>query len=439
MKIVQKLKSFIALDNPFRLGYHLIRAIIANIAYGFPSKGMTIIGVTGTNGKTTTSNIIAEGLRTSGRKVFMFTTVNIMVGDEVFTNHSKMTSPDAFDLQKWFAAAKKEGCEVAVIETASHGIKMHRNWGVDYDICVLTNITQDHLDLHGTMDDYVNTKLRIFKKLMYYQRKPWVKKTWIINLESDYKELFLNETYDSLFTYGTSYEANVKAENITNTRASMNFKVNMPGKDLSIKTQLRWNFNVSNILAAIWVFASLGIERETIEKIISEIHTIPGRMEEVKSKDGFSVFIDYAHTADALENVLETLKEMKWKGRIITVFWATWNRDISKRPIMWEVVSRLSDLVIVTQDDDYSENPAKIIKDILPGIDRKQGEDFWIIADRREAIRTALLTAKKDDIILLAGKGDEHSLITNHWPTQWHERTIVEEMLQGIEDNTILR
>lgn len=437
--MLQKLKALVSIDNPFRLYYHWIRAIIANIRYGFPSKGMTIIWVTGTNGKTTTSNIIAEWLRASDRKVFMFTTVNIMVGDEVFVNHSKMTSPDAFELQKWFAIAKKEWCDIAVIETASHGIKMHRNWGVDYDICVLTNITQDHLDLHRTMDDYVNTKLKIFKRLMYYQRKPWVKKTGIINLESDYKDLFLNETYDSLYTYGMGYEANIKAQNIKNTKASMNFTINMPGKDVHIKTKLRGNFNVYNILAAVWVFASLGIDRDTIEKIVADVHVIPGRMEEVKSKDWFSVFIDYAHTADALENVLTTLWEMKWKWRVITVFWATGDRDKTKRPIMWQVVSRLSDVVIVTQDDDYTENTGEIIKDILPGIDRKQWEDFWIISDRKEAIRTALVMARKDDIILLAGKWDEHALLTNAGPIEWHERTIVEDMLKGIDDNTILK
>ncbi len=437
--MLQKLKSLISLDNPLRLWYHLARAIIANIKYGFPSKGMTIIGVTGTNGKTTTSNIIAEWLRASGKKVFMFTTVNIIVGDEVFTNHTKMTSPDAFELQKWLQIAKKEGCEIAVIETASHGIKMNRIWGIDYDICVLTNITQDHLDLHKTMDDYVNTKLQIFKKLMYYQRKPGVKKTWIINAESDYKERFLAETYDSLFTYGRWYDANVKAIDIKNTKNAMSFRVSMPWQDINVETKLRWDFNVSNILAAISVFASLWIDRKTIEEIIPTIHVIPGRMEEVKSKDGFSIFIDYAHTADALENVLGTLQEMKWKGRVITVFGCTGDRDTSKRPVMGQVVSKLSDVVLVTQDDDYTENTGKIIKDILPGIDRKQWEDFWIIPDRREAIRTALVMAKKDDIILIAGKWDEHALITNQGPIEWHEKTIVEEMLKEIEDNTIMK
>ncbi len=437
--MLQKLKSFIALDNPLRLGYHFVRAVIANMYYGFPSKDMTIIGVTGTNGKTTTSNIIAAGLKASGRKVFMFTTVNIMIGDKTFTNHSKMTSPDAFELQRYFAIAKKEGCDIAVIETASHGIKMHRVWGLDYDICVLTNITQDHLDLHGTMDDYVNTKLKIFHKLMYYKRKPGVKKTGIINMESDYKQRFLDETYDSLYTYGFSHDANIRATDLKNTRETMNFTAGMPGKDIAIKTHLRGNFNVSNILAAIGVFASLWIDRETISKIVEQVKVIPGRMEEVQSKDGFSVFIDYAHTADALENVLWTLWEMKVKGRIITVFGCTGDRDTSKRPIMGQVVSEMSDVVIVTQDDDYTENTQKIIKDILPGIDRKQGEDFWIIADRREAIRTALVMAKKDDIILLAWKWDEHALLTNEGPIQWHEKTIVEQMLKEIDDNTILK
>lgn len=436
--MIAQFKKIIALDNPLRLWYHAIRAIAANFIYGFPSRDMTIIGVTGTNGKTTTCNIIAQTLKASGKKVFMFTTVNIMLWDEVFTNHTKMTSPDAFELQSWLKRGKDAGCEIAIIETASHGIKMHRIWGIDYDTCVLTNITQDHLDLHRTMDDYVHTKLKIFKKLMYYKRKPWVKKSGVINMESEYKELFLAETYDSLYTYGFSSDANVRAENLKNTKKAMSFDIVIPWQRFQVATQLRGNFNVSNILAAASVAMGLGIDTDTIVTSIKEVSSIPGRMEEVISHDGFSVFIDYAHTPDALENVLETLSEMKWKGRVITIFWATWDRDTSKRPIMWEVVSRLSDAVILTQDDDYSENTGKIIKDVLPGIDRKQGEDFWIIPSRLEAIRTALLMAEKDDIILLAGKWDEHMLVTNQWPVEWHDKTIVERILREIDDNTLI-
>ncbi len=258
-------------------------------------------------------------------------------------------------------------------------------------------------------------------------------------MDSQYKHRFLNETYDSLYTYGLSYDANIRAENVKNLKQSMTFQAKMPGEDINVNTKLRGNFNVSNILAAIWVFACLWIDKKTIEEIIPKIHVIPGRMEEVKSVDGFSVFIDYAHTADALENVLTTLWEMKWEWNVITVFWATWDRDESKRPVMWEVVSRLSDSVIVTQDDDYSEDTGKIIKDILPGIDRKQWENFWIIPDRLQAIRTAILMAKKDDIILLAWKWDEHALITNDGPVEWHERSIVEKILSEIEENIIVK
>jgi len=170
--MLQKLKRLIALDNPFRLYYHQIRAIIANMIYKFPSRGMTIIGVTGTNGKTTTSNIIARGLKKTGKKVFLFSTVNIIIGDKEYTNNTKMTSPDVFLLQKLLAEAKALGCEIAVIETSSHSILMHRNYGLDYDIAVLTNITQDHLDLHKTMKNYVATKLKLFKGLIIAKRKP---------------------------------------------------------------------------------------------------------------------------------------------------------------------------------------------------------------------------------------------------------------------------
>lgn len=437
--MLKKIKKLIALDNPLRLGYHFLRAVVANLVYRFPSKGMTIIGVTGTNGKTTTSNIIAQGLKHSGKKVFMFTTVNIILGDKTFLNESKMTSPDAFELQKWFAIAKQEGCEIAVIETASHGIKMHRIWGLDYDISVLTNITQDHLDLHKTMDDYVNTKLEIFKKLMYYERKPWIKKTGIINLESEYADKFLDQTYDSLYTYGFWWSANIKASNIKNLQDSMKFRIDIPGQNMEISTCLRGRFNIANILAAVGVLISLWTEKKLIEEAIWKVRGIPGRMEEVKSMDGFSVFIDYAHTPDALEKVLNTLQEIKGTWKIITVFWACGDRDTTNRPKMGQSVSQNSDVVILTQDDDYTELPQDIIKDVLPGVNRKEWEDFWVIVDREEAIRTALVMAEKWDIVLIAGKGDEHVRVTNNGLVPWHDKTLVEKILKEIDDNAILK
>ncbi|PID87501.1 UDP-N-acetylmuramoyl-L-alanyl-D-glutamate--2,6-diaminopimelate ligase [Candidatus Gracilibacteria bacterium] len=439
MKVKQKFKKMFALDNPFRLGYHKIRAIIANFVYSFPSKDMQIIGVTGTNGKTTTCNIIASGLRKAGKKVFMFTTVNIIIGDEEYLNETKMTSPDVFELQKLFSIAKKAGCEVAIIETASHGIVMHRVWGLEYDTCVLTNITQDHLDLHRTMENYVNTKLSIFKNLIRYKRKPGIKKTAVINIDSDYSELFLAETYDTFYTYGKNARANFAPYDIETTINGTKFKIRMAGKDINVDTHLLGDFNVYNILAAIGVFVSSGMKQEEIEDSIKDVLGIPGRMEKVENSFGFTVIVDYAHTEDALRESLSTIKGMKGLDRIITVFGATGDRDKTKRPIMGEVVSELSDVVILTQDDDYTEKTENIIKDILPGIERKEGDNFWIIANRKEAIRTALMSAEKGDVVFLAGKGDEHIMITNKGPIQWHDKTIVKEILKGIEDNTLVK
>ncbi|MBW7954760.1 UDP-N-acetylmuramoyl-L-alanyl-D-glutamate--2,6-diaminopimelate ligase [Candidatus Gracilibacteria bacterium] len=432
-------KSHISLDNPLRLLYHRFRAIIASFIYGFPSRNMVIIGITGTNGKTTTTNLVARGLKSTGKKVFMFSTINYFIGDKEYRNDTKMTSPDPFLLQSLLKEAKNAGCEIAVIETSSHSITMSRNWGIDYDIALLTNVTQDHLDLHHTMDNYVRTKLKLFKNLIGSKRKPGIKKTAIINIDSDYKELFLNETYDVLSTYGFDHNANLRATNIINDISGVTFDVKIPGETLKIKTKLFGKHNIYNILGTIGVFLSLGLKEKDIEKAIKEVDVIPGRLEEIRNYEGFKVFVDYAHTQDALENVLNTLKNITGINRIITVFGATGDRDRSKRPLMGEVVSRLSDYVVLTQDDDYSEKTQDIMKDILPGIERKEGNDFWIIPDRETAIRTALLQAQKDDAILIAGKGDEHVMMTNSGPIPYNDKEIVLKILKEIDDNKIIK
>jgi len=362
----------------------------------------------------------------------MFTTVNIIVWDKEYVNNSKMTSPSPFMLQKYLNLAKKEWCTIAIIETASHWIKMHRIWWIEYDILALTNITQDHLDLHKTMNDYVNTKLSIFKKLIWYKRKRLIKKVWIINNESKYANLFKNETYDVLYTYWTSYWSNIRAEDIKYNINWISFSIIIPWSNMTVSSNLIWEFNVYNILAAIGVFISLGINTNKISEIIKNVKWVPWRMEEIYNKEKLKIFIDYAHTPDALEKVLLTIKKIKWKWNIITVFWATWDRDKIKRPIMWEIVSRLSDKIILTQDDDYSENTQEIIKDVLPGIERKQWENFWIIWNRKIAIRTALLMWEENDIILIAGKWDEHSIITNSWSKPWHDKRVVNEILDEL-------
>ncbi|MFA5917779.1 MAG: UDP-N-acetylmuramoyl-L-alanyl-D-glutamate--2,6-diaminopimelate ligase [Candidatus Gracilibacteria bacterium] len=427
-------KKMVSLDNPLRLMYHKVRAILANIVYGFPSKQMTIIGITGTNGKTTTTNIIAKGLREAGYKVFMFSTINIIMGDEEVVNNTKMTSPDAFVLQKLLKQAKERGCTIAVIETSSHSILMNRNYGLNYDFAVLTNITQDHLDLHKTMDNYVDTKLQLFKNLIIYKRKPGVKKIAIINNESDYKDLFLAETFDNLYTYGKDTSSTIKFDNVKSTFEGTSFDVKIAGSKFTVLTPLRGIFNIYNILASIGVFIAFGLKPEQIQKIIKSINGVAGRMEEVENKGKFKIFVDYAHTPDALVQVLDTIRSIEGVKRIITVFGATGDRDKTKRPIMGKIVSDKSDVVVLTQDDDYSEKTESIIKDVIPGIERKEGDNFWVITDRKEAIRTALLTAEEYDAILIAGKGDEHLMLTNAGPVEWHDRDVIEGILGEMEE-----
>jgi len=310
---------------------------------------------------------------------------------------------------------------------------MHRVWWIEYDIAVLTNITQDHLDLHKTMDDYVNTKLKLFKELISNIRKPWIKKTAIINKNSNYSDLFLDETYDSLFTYGIWRWVDLVAWNISHINKETQFDLRIPWEIIKIETKLKWDFNISNILAAIWVFRTLWIESKLIKKAIKEITLVPWRFESIENKLGIDIIVDYAHTADALEKVLTTIKWLKWINKIITVFWATWDRDKSKRPIMWQIVEKYSDTIILTQDDDYSENTLKIIEDVKKWINRKDWNGFFVIPTRKQAIQTAILTAEKNDLILVAWKWDEHVLVTNEWQVVWHDKTIIKEILNWIK------
>lgn len=432
------LKQMIALDNPLRVGYHLCRAIAASYLHGFPSKDMIIIWITGTNGKTTTTNIVARWLKAAGHKVFMFSTVNYFIGENEYVNNTKMTSPDPFVLQSLLKQARDEWCTIAVIETSSHSIFMHRNWGIDYDIALLTNITQDHLDLHHTMENYVRTKLKLFQSLISSKRKQNVKKTAIINIESQYKDLFLAETYDVLTTYGVDYDSHLRPLNIQNNIDYTTFDVKIPSDILHIKTKLRGRHNIYNILGAIGIFLSIGMKPRDIESAIQDVTVVPGRLEEIPNDEGIKIYVDYAHTPDALENVLNTVREIQWVGRVLTVFGATGERDTTKRPIMWRVVSEKSDYVILTQDDDYSEPTFEIIKDVLPGIERKEWENFWIIPDRENAIRTAILNAKKNDVVLIAGKWDEHIMMTNQGPIEYNDKKVVQKILKEIDMNKIL-
>lgn len=433
------IKKLIPLDSQIRILYHYLCWVLALLYYGNPAKDMIVIWVTWTKWKTTTTNIIAKWLKDAGENVFMFSTVNYMVWDELLENNFKMTSPSPFILQKFLKQAQERWCKYAVIETSSHSIFYNRNFWIDYDVVVMTNVYQDHLDLHKSMDNYMKTKLRLFENLVRYKRKNWVKKVSVVNVDSPYFQNFVNIIDDHKYTYWLSNSAQIKAQNIVYGKEYTEFEIKMPSNIVKMKTKLKWEFNIYNILAAFCVLVSQKISLEFITNTIYTTNWIPWRLEEVSNNKWIKIFVDYAHTEESLKNVLETVKKIEWIWRVFTVFGATWDRDKTKRPKMWKVVDDLSDVIILTDDDTYSENSLSIINDVAKWIKRKEWENFWIVPDREDAIRTALVMIEKDDVLLIAWKWAETVQVTNKWSIKWSDVEITKKILKEIEDNELAK
>jgi UDP-N-acetylmuramoyl-L-alanyl-D-glutamate--2,6-diaminopimelate ligase len=428
-------RKLIPLDSPFRRTYHYARGALAFLISGNPAKGMVVIGVTGTKWKTTTTNIIALGLQASGKKVAMFSTVNMMIDGEMRDNNLKMTSPDPFTLWNFLSEAKSKWCTHAVIETSSHAIYYHRNHGLNYDVAVLTNISQDHLDLHGTMRNYVDTKMQLFKNLYKYGIKKDIKKVAIINIDSEYASDFLskNIVVDQMFTVGFAPSAQIRAQNVTHTLLATEFDVKIPSNEFHLVSKLQGDFNISNVLCAVAVLMSQRVEVPVIQDLVRQFTSVPGRLEEIPNMRGAKIFVDYAHTEASLQSVLETLRKIEGTKRIITVFGATGDRDRTKRPKMGRVVDMLSDVIILTDDDTYTEDSLRIIREVTEGIKRKEGEGFWIIPSREDAIRTALIMLAEGDVLIIAGKWAETVQVTNAGPIEWSDRRVTERILMEIE------
>jgi UDP-N-acetylmuramoyl-L-alanyl-D-glutamate--2,6-diaminopimelate ligase len=429
------LRRLIALDSPLRITYHYARGVIAFWLSGNPARDMIVIGVTGTKWKTTTTNLIARGLQKAGKKVAMFSTVNMMIDGEIEENNTKMTSPSPFYMWDFLSRAKKAGCEYAVIETSSHALYYHRVHGLRYDAAVLTNIAQDHLDLHKTMDNYVDTKMQLFRNLYKNGIKKWVRKIWVVNIDSQYSDRFLSRdiVVDNLYTVGFSPSAQIRAENVTSTEMTTEFDVRIPSNMFHLSSRLPGNFNISNILCAVAILMSQKIDIAMIQSLISEFACVPGRLEEISNNRFAKIYVDYAHTEDSLRSVLETLRQVSTTRRLITVFGATGDRDRGKRPKMGKIVDDLSDVVILTDDDTYTEDSLRIIRDVSEGITRREGDWFWIIPSREDAIRTALIMLQPGDVLIVAGKWAETVQVTQQWSIKWNDRQVIERILMEIE------
>ena len=367
--------------------------------YGRPANALRLVGVTGTNGKTTTSSLIDSIVKASGAKTGLFGTIAYHTpnGEKPAPN----TTPESVDLQSFFAEIRDAGGTYATMEASSHALAMERLWGCHFAAVVFTNLTRDHIDFHKTFENYFAAKRRLFEGT-----GAGAPDAGVVNTDDEWGKKLVGLAKKTL-TYGLQNGADLKAKKFQLSFNGLNFAAQTPNGTIQVESPLVGKINVYNILAAIGAGIGLGFSNAVIEAGIRNLHAVAGRFQRVDQGQPFLVVVDYAHTDDALDNLIKTAKELVTKGRIITVFGCGGSRDRTKRPIMGETSGRQSDLSILTSDNPRQEDPLKIISDIVVGM-QKSGGKYVIEADRAKAIKLAIEEARAGDIVLLAGKGHEN-------------------------------
>ncbi|MFH1820604.1 MAG: UDP-N-acetylmuramoyl-L-alanyl-D-glutamate--2,6-diaminopimelate ligase [Candidatus Nealsonbacteria bacterium] len=372
--------------------YHLALAFLGALLYGFPSRKLKVIGITGTNGKTTVVSFTTKILESAGYRVASLSSIKFKVGDKERPNNLKMTMPGRFKIQKILREAANSGCQYAVLEVTSEGIKQHRHRFIDFEAAVFTNLTPEHIEAHKGFENYKKAKGNLFRA---------VKKIHIVNQEDENAEYFLSFSAKKKYTYGFD-------------------KGDINNKDLQLNLHLLGKFNIYNALAAVCVGLSQGINLALCKKAVEEVRNMPGRMEEVISQP-FRVFVDYAFTPNALEQAYLTLKPKN--SRMICILGACGGgRDKWKRPVLGKIAARYCDEIIVTNEDPYNEDPMQIIEQVAAGAERAQK-----ILDRREAIKAGLKMARANDVVIVTGKGSELWLVCRGQKIPWNEKKIIQE------------
>lgn len=396
--------------------------------FGDPAKRLRMIGVTGTNGKTTTTHIIRDVFNRAGRPCGVIGTLHTLIGDRILP--VKNTTPDVLDLQAALAEMASGGMSAVAMEVSSHALALGRVAGCEFDAAVFTNMTQDHLDFHGDLNSYRDAKAQLFRQLDAADAvKPG--KTAIVNLDDPVGRFMLEQTQARAITYGIEQAADLRAVDISIRPEGCRFRIVGAMADLLIQSRLTGLFNVYNLLAAASVAYAEGIGANEIKAALETFSHVPGRFERVDIGKPFSVIVDYAHTPDGLENVLCTAKQFV-SGRLIAVFGCGGDRDRTKRPIMGALAARYADQVIVTSDNPRSEDPEFIIGQIMAGIASAGAQSRTEkIADRRQAIHRALAMAGPGDVILVAGKGHETYQILADRTIHFDDREVVREWAGG--------
>ncbi len=418
--------------------WHKVQARLAAARFGYPAKKLTIIGVTGTNGKTSTCHYITQILEEAGHKVGMITTVAIQINGHRRLNKSKMTTLDSFQLQSLLREMVRQGCDYAVVETTSHSLEQNRVHGIYYHVAVFTNLTHDHLDYHKTMAEYQKAKEKLFAN------HPQVA---IVNADDPAAPAFLAYPAQQKFTYGIVDRLRPKEAlphpDITASLLKLSvdktmFLLTTPFGETNATLPLPGRFTIANVLAAVAACLSLKVPLEQIKTTLAHLQSVEGRLEKVDCGQPFSVIVDFAHTPDALQQVYNTVRPTV-TGKLIAVLGATGRRDKTKRPILGALAGRYADLVFVTDEDPYTEDPKAIIDEVAAGVPRGrpnvkepnkgEGTWWWRVLDRREAIAKALSMAKAGDMVIITGKGGEHVMAVGEKLIPYNDVKVVKEIL----------
>jgi UDP-N-acetylmuramoyl-L-alanyl-D-glutamate--2,6-diaminopimelate ligase len=402
-------------------------AWLAAAYYGFPARQLTMIGVTGTDGKTTTTNLIYQILLAAGHKAGMISTINAVIGDQVLDTGFHVTTPDAPDIQRYLHQMAARGLTHVVLEVTSHGLAQYRADACEFDVAVITNVTHEHLDYHGTYEEYRAAKARLFTSLSSTVSKSQGNpRKAILNRDDPSFDYLLQVTTGEPISYGFSPIAEIRPKSVYHGSNGLSFVAVGKDKEIPVQCQLVGDFNVSNCLAAITatVFA-LDVEPSAAARGIAALHSVPGRMEKIDLGQEFTAIVDFAHTPNALKNALQAARNLA-HGRVIAVFGAAGLRDRQKRRLMAEVSMDLADLTILTAEDPRTEQLEEILAEMASGAVSRgglEGKTFWRVADRGNAIRLAVSLAKPGDLIIACGKGHEQSMCFGEMEYPWDDRT----------------
>lgn len=402
------------------------RAALPALAAGlfnYPSRKMTMVGVTGTNGKTTTAHMLQSIFQADGKKAGLIGTLGARIGDEfIETEH---TTPESSDLQQALARMVDEKVDAVVMEVSSHALVQGRSAYCEFDCAIFTNLTQDHLDFHGTLEDYLAAKLKLFSEYPLRSAKRFVA---AVNMDDPSAEAVLKAVKGDVITYGIDSHADVTGSEIDVNASGISFVITYVGRSERITVPVGGYFNAYNSLSAAAAGLALGIDFETVVKGLENVPKVAGRFESIDCGQDFWVLVDYAHTPDGLENVLRTARSLT-KKRLIAVFGCGGNRDKSKRPIMGRIGAELADLAVITSDNPRKEAPMAIIKDILEGVPLNAKPE--VVVDRREAIEHAIMTAEPGDVVVIAGKGHEDYQIFANETIHFDDREVAREVLEN--------